>query len=81
MTKTSRKPIMHTRKTACETIARDLRTFGYPGVTGDIIEEILTAWLAGNRDSGLPRGVVGMFAGRQFDEIESARPGALAALK
>lgn len=70
-----------TKQQACENVARDLRHFGYPDVTAKTIRPILDAWLAGKRDSALPKGVIGMIAGRQFDEIEEERPGVLAALK
>lgn len=77
----SRRPrTQHTRVTACATVARDLREFGYPDVTGPMVEEILAAWLDGKRDAELPHSVIGMFAGRQFDEIERDHPGALAAM-
>lgn len=70
-----------TKHRACETVARDLRTFGYPDVKHGMISEILDAWLAGKRGSELPHGVIGMMAGRQFNDIEDARPGSLAKLK
>lgn len=71
----------HTKTTACATVAHDLREFGYPDASGAMVEEILTAWLGGKRDSELPHGIVGMFAGRQFDEIEATAPGHLASLQ
>lgn len=69
-----------TKASACETVARDLRKFGYPDVTGAMVREVLDAWLAGASETDLPHGVVGMFAARQFDDAEKVRPGALATL-
>lgn len=45
-------------------IARNLREFGYPDVTPEMIQETHEAIDAGAADSGgdLPHGVVGMFA-------------------
>jgi hypothetical protein len=79
-TNMARKLVTHTRATACETVARDLRAFGYPDVTGKMVGVILEDWLAGKRDAELPYSIIGMFAGRQFDEIERAAPGFLAKL-
>ena len=63
----------------CEQIAASLREFGYPSVTAEMISECLDAWIA--KKEPLPHGVIGMFAQRQFAEIEEERPGALAVLK
>lgn len=65
---------------ACESVAKGLRDFGYPDVTADTVKPILDAWLGGKRDFDLPSGVIGLIAGRQFDDVESANPGALSAL-
>lgn len=77
----SRTKSTHTRESACATVAKDLREFGYLDCTGKMIESCLAAWLSGKRDAKLPHGVVGMFASRQFDEIEQAKPGWLASLQ
>ena len=77
----ARTKTQHTKVSACATVARDLREFGYSDATGPMVEEILTAWLGGKRDNELPHGIIGMFAGRQFDEIEDTAPGHLASLQ
>ena len=69
-----------TRLDASNTVANSLREFGYPDVTGAMVKEVLDAWLAGKRDDQLPHDIVGMLAGRQFDEIEDVKPGSLAAM-
>jgi hypothetical protein len=69
-----------TKASACETVAKDLRAWGYPDVTGAMIREVLDAWLDGKRDQALPHGIVGMFASRQFDDADRVRPGTLKAL-
>lgn len=70
-----------TRLDVCKPVASSLREFGYPDVTADMIKVILDAWLEGKRNSQLPHGVIGMMAGRQFDEVEEAQPGSLALLE
>lgn len=77
----TRRRTLHTRTTACASVARGLREFGYPSCTTKMIEECLAAWLAGKREGDLPHHVIGMFASRQFDEIEQANPGYLAELR
>lgn len=69
-----------TKTSACETVAKDLREFGYPDVTGTMIREVLDAWLAGTDEAKLPHGIVGMMAARQFDDAERIRPGTMKAL-
>lgn len=71
---------MMTKKHACETVAKDLREFGYPECTAKMIGECLDAWLAGKRDLELPHGIIGAFASRQFDDVERVSPGTLAKL-
>ena len=51
-----------------EAVARNLREFGCPDVTGDMISEIHTALKEGKREGYLPHGVVGMFAQSQILE-------------
>jgi hypothetical protein len=70
-----------TKSSACAKVAKSLREFGYPDATSTMIEECLDAWLTGKRDLELPHGIIGAFASRQFDEVEEARPGALAQLE
>lgn len=62
-------------------VAKSLREFGYPSCTTEMVRAVLDAWLGGKREHDLPHGIIGMFAGRQFDEVEEARPGALARMK
>lgn len=76
----SRRGARMTRMAASEKVAHSLREFGYPDVTAHIVKECLDAWLEGKRDGKLPHGVIGMFASRQFDEVEDAKPGWLAEL-
>lgn len=61
-------------------MVRGLKEFGYPNVTAEQLKEALEAWLAGKRGHDLPHGVIGYVAGRNFDELEEAQPGALARL-
>ena len=56
-------------------IARSLREFGYPDVTGPMIVECWDAYERG--DAEMPHGVVGQFAKAQLDEIAEARPDVL----
>jgi len=77
----SRKRTPHTKETACRTVAKGLQDWGYPETTTAMVREILDAWLAGKRGDDLPHGVIGAFAESQFNEIESERPGALAAME
>lgn len=76
--KASRKP--YTRNDAAASVARGLREFGYPDATTEKMREVLDAWLAGKRGSDLPHGVLGMFAERQFEEVDERKPGTLATL-
>lgn len=69
------------RVKACETVAKSLREFGYPDVTGDMIAEVMHAWVDGKRGEELPHGIIGRFAESQFDEIEDNFPGTIARLK
>lgn len=73
-------PKKMTKNEACATVAKDLREFGYPDTSTQMIREVLDQWLTGKRDSALPHGIIGMFAGKQFDDIEEAAPGHLAGL-
>jgi hypothetical protein len=61
-------------------VARSLREFGYDNLETKEVAEVLDAWIDGKRDHDLPRGVIGLMAGRQFDEVDEARPGVLASL-
>lgn len=49
-----------------KSIAANLREFGYPDVTADMIRETDKAIAAG---AELPHGIVGMFAQRQLDDL------------
>ncbi len=51
-----------------EAVARNLREFGYPDVTGQMVREIYDEWLKGKRWPELPHHIVGAFAERQFEE-------------
>lgn len=53
---------------AMRSIAHNLREFGYGDVTWEMIREIYDAWAAGKRFPDLPHGVIGAFAGEQFQE-------------
>lgn len=64
----------------CLSVAKSLRDFGYPDVTSEMISECLDAFVQGKRDMGLPHGIIGAFASRQFAEVEEANPGMLARL-
>jgi hypothetical protein len=68
----------YTKDSVCASVAKSLREFGYPDVTAEMIAGCLDAWLA-DPNGVMPHGIIGMFAKRQFDEVEEARPGALAA--
>lgn len=70
-----------TKTDACATVAKDLREFGYPDCSTQMIREVLDAWLEGKREEDLPHNIIGRFAGRQFDDIEEAVPGHLANLR
>ena len=61
-----------TKSQLCNAIARSLREFGYPDALGEMIEETMTAWLAGKRFPDLPHGVIGAMAERQFQELADA---------
>jgi hypothetical protein len=74
----TKQPSVPTRSEICKPVAESLRDFGYPSVTTAQVKEILDAWISGKRESDLPHGIIGMMAGRQFDELEEARPGGLA---
>lgn len=69
-----------TRSDAAATVAKSLCTFGYPDASTEKVKDILDAWIAGKRESELPHGILGRFAGRQFDEVEDANRGFLASL-
>ena len=73
-------PKTKTKNDACAMVANDLREFGYRSANTKMIRAVLNQWLAGKRDSALPYGVIGMFAGKQFDDIEEAAPGYLSKL-
>jgi hypothetical protein len=47
-------------------IAKNLRTFGYPDVTAEMIFDTHRAML--NSDEEMPHGIVGMFARKQLQE-------------
>lgn len=51
-----------------EAIARNLREFGYPDVTGRMIREIHDALV--RSDKLIPHGVIGMFAKKQLADAE-----------
>lgn len=55
-----------TRKQVTDAMAKSMREFGYPDVTSEMADEILTAYLA---VEALPHGVVGMFLKSQMDEL------------
>lgn len=42
-------------------IASSLREFGYPEVTGKMVNEIYDAMVEGKREHDLPHGVIGLF--------------------
>lgn len=76
-----RKNHTMTRSGVAASVAKSLRDFGYPDCSTAMVKACLDAWLDGKRGVTFPHGVIGMFAGRQFDEVEEANPGALASLK
>lgn len=63
---------LYTLSNAMEAIAKSLRDFGYPDVTGPMIREVYDAWVAGKRDDELPHGIVGRFAESQIEEHAAA---------
>lgn len=65
--------------TVCAKISKGLREFGYPDCTTNMVLECFDAWIK-NRAGKLPHGVIGVFVKKQLDELEEARPGALAQL-
>lgn len=69
-----------TRKEACRSVARSLSEFGYREISVEMIDEVLTAWLAGKRDAELPHGIIGRMAAAQFDDVEAEAPGRLRSL-
>jgi hypothetical protein len=62
---TRRKP---TLTDGMESVAKNLRQFGYPDVTGPMIREIYDGWLTGKRFPDLPHGIIAGLAESQFDE-------------
>lgn len=68
------------RSQVAYTVAKALREFGYPDCTEAMVRAALDAFIEGKREEELPHGVIGRFAGRQFEEVEQARPGVLASL-
>lgn len=58
-------PALRTRGSIYRKIATNLREFGYPDVTHDMIRECYDAWAA---DLPMPHGVIGYIAKRDFDE-------------
>ena len=70
-----------TRTDVCRPVCKSLQEFGYPSITVEMIKDVIDAWIDGKRESNLPHGVIGMMAGRQFDEVEETRPGSLAKLE
>jgi hypothetical protein len=75
-----RKAAQATRTDICWTITRALRTFGYPDLQNETVKGALDAWLEGKRGHDIPGGVIGYMAGREFDALDGAMPGALARL-
>lgn len=55
-----------------DSVAKGLREFGYPDVTGKMIREIYDQYKTGVRFPALPHGVIGGFAESQFDEVKDA---------
>lgn len=69
-----------TRREVAAKVAKALREFGYSDLRTDVVEDVLDAWIDGSRGHDLPHGVIGLMAGRQFDEVDETNPGALATL-
>lgn len=76
----ARRSKYRTRSDVARPVAKSLREFGYPDCSTEMVKDVLDAWLSGKREHDLPHGVIGMMAGRQFEEVEEASPGMLAAL-
>jgi hypothetical protein len=68
------------RTDVCRPVHKALRDFGYDNLTLQEVRDVLDAWCGGKREDDLPHGIIGMMAGRQFDEVEEARPGVLVQL-
>lgn len=49
-----------------ELVSKDLRTFGYPGCTDQMIKE--TWWAMKRKDKTMPHDVIGMFAQSKIQE-------------
>ena len=61
-----------TKAQVCRSFAKSMREFGYPDCDEEMASEIYDAYKDGKRDNELPHGVIGMFAERQFEELEEA---------
>ena len=59
-----------TKNMVCEAVSRSLYDFGYSGITGAMVGDILDAWVAGKRFPELPHGVIGAFAEEQFKGLQ-----------
>lgn len=64
------KPDEHTFRIGCASIARDLREFGYPDVTAEMVREVVEAYRRG--DPKMPHGVVGIIIKSKMDDERSA---------
>jgi hypothetical protein len=73
-------PKIKNRSDACRPVQKALCDFGYDNLTLQEVRDVMDAWCAGKREEDLPHGIIGMMAGRQFDEIEEGRPGVLVTL-
>jgi hypothetical protein len=70
-----------TKADLIHTLTDELRKFGFPSVTETMVGEIFEVWCDGARGLNLPHGLIGMFAGRQLDDVEAKELGLLAGLK
>ena len=57
-----------------ETIAKDLRQFGYPDTTTEMIEETFNAMVEGKSGSDLPHGIISMFAENKLRDVAEHFP-------
>lgn len=65
---------MDKKQYAFVTIAKDLRSFGYPDVTTKMIEETYDAMVAGKSGKDLPHGIVSMFAENKILDVAEHFP-------
>jgi len=56
-----------TKDQICRNVAADLRNFGYPDVSAEMIGEIYDAYRSGLRGADLPHGIIGRFAENSLD--------------